>query len=637
MRFITFVFFIFLFYSNSIASVTQKDSLALVALYDSTNGANWTNTWDFNQPISSWHGITVDGSNVTRIEFNQNNLVGHLPPQIGDLDSLEYLRLYRNTGLEGEIPAEIGNLKKLKTLDLNNNRFTGTIPREIGNLDSLERVNLDQSNLTGAIPAEITNCLKLESFRAAYNLLDSIPDLSTLPVLNDLWLSNNNFSGPFPSFFYNMPQLVSLNISGNQFDGQLSADIANLQSLRWFYFGRNNFSGTIPKEIGTMDQVVFLELYDNELTGEIPSELGDMQSLKYLRLHTNQLTGSIPEHLASAPNLWEINLGNNQLTGMIPDSIGYVAGLNRLYLTNNQLEGTLPATFTNLVNLESVLLSNNNFEGSLDGIFDNAKGLEKFYIDNNNFEGAIPDSFVNFPDLKWLYINDNDLDELPSFAGHSNLNFMDIKNNAFTFEDIEPQLSNSNLSTFIYSPQDSVGETRTDTIALGTNVSIGFVVGGSYNNYQWYKNDQIVQGATDSVFTINNFSLADEGKYNIWVTNDSVPDLTIYSSSIYLVEGTPSTIDDITGNLPKKFELKQNYPNPFNPLTTIKYSLPKASDVKIDVFNILGQRVLQLVNQRMEAGYHSVNFDGQSFSSGEYYYVFKASGRTFVRKMLLVK
>lgn len=89
--------------------------------------------------------------------------------------------------------------------------------------------------------------------------------------------------------------------------------------------------------------------------------------------------------------------------------------------------------------------------------------------------------------------------------------------------------------------------------------------------------------------------------------------------------------------LPKEFRLGQNYPNPFNPITTISYNLPKTSDARIEIFNILGQRVATLINERKTAGYHTVDFDGTRFSSGVYLYQIQAGEYIAVKKMVLMK
>ena len=81
----------------------------------------------------------------------------------------------------------------------------------------------------------------------------------------------------------------------------------------------------------------------------------------------------------------------------------------------------------------------------------------------------------------------------------------------------------------------------------------------------------------------------------------------------------------------------QNYPNPFNPITTIKFSLPKKADVKLIIYNALGQVVVELINKTLEEGYHEVQFTAGDYTSGVYYYRLKTSEFTSIRKMLLLK
>lgn len=100
--------------------------------------------------------------------------------------------------------------------------------------------------------------------------------------------------------------------------------------------------------------------------------------------------------------------------------------------------------------------------------------------------------------------------------------------------------------------------------------------------------------------------------------------------------------DELAGNLPTTFDIQQNYPNPFNPSTTIKYQLPQSSDVRLEIFNVLGQQVRTLVKERVEAGYHSVVWDGRDnvgtqVSSGVYIYRFTAGDFVKSGKMILMK
>lgn len=90
-------------------------------------------------------------------------------------------------------------------------------------------------------------------------------------------------------------------------------------------------------------------------------------------------------------------------------------------------------------------------------------------------------------------------------------------------------------------------------------------------------------------------------------------------------------------NIPEKFALKQNYPNPFNPTTMISFGVPTDMDVKLDVFNTIGEKVADLVNGPMTAGTHEVAFNGSSLPSGIYFYRIEAGNNVAIMKMLLLK
>lgn len=89
--------------------------------------------------------------------------------------------------------------------------------------------------------------------------------------------------------------------------------------------------------------------------------------------------------------------------------------------------------------------------------------------------------------------------------------------------------------------------------------------------------------------------------------------------------------------LPTEVSLNQNYPNPFNPSTTIDFALPVEDRVRIDVFDILGRRVHTITDQRFQAGYHEVSFDGRSLASGVYFYRLITSEKVLNKRMTLIK
>ena len=96
-------------------------------------------------------------------------------------------------------------------------------------------------------------------------------------------------------------------------------------------------------------------------------------------------------------------------------------------------------------------------------------------------------------------------------------------------------------------------------------------------------------------------------------------------------EGTPKKLP------PPNYHLAQNYPNPFNPATTIRYALPKHSHVSLAVFNTLGQKVADLLNSDIDAGYHEVSFDGSKHASGVYFYRIQAGDFVQTRSLCLIR
>ena len=94
--------------------------------------------------------------------------------------------------------------------------------------------------------------------------------------------------------------------------------------------------------------------------------------------------------------------------------------------------------------------------------------------------------------------------------------------------------------------------------------------------------------------------------------------------------------------IPDVFALHQNYPNPFNPVTTIRYDVPEQSNIRVDIYNVLGQKVAELVNKTHQPGFYAVSWDGtntmgSALGSGMYFYRIDAEKFTAVKKLLLVK
>ena len=225
------------------AAVTEIPSVeceALVALYNSTDGPNWYDSsgsnWNVTDTPCSWAGVTCVDGHVTEIHRYENNLVGTIPSELGNLNQLTDLNLSGDwqaaNQLSGSIPSELGNLSQLISLSLNYNQLTGTIP-DLSALTNLELLRLFNNQLTGTIP-DLSALTNLVWFDLGSNqLTGTIPDLSALTNLQYLYLFNNQLTGTIPDLSA-LTNLQSLDLFNNQLTGtipDLSA-LTNLELLR---------------------------------------------------------------------------------------------------------------------------------------------------------------------------------------------------------------------------------------------------------------------------------------------------------------------------------------------------------------------------------------------------------------------
>jgi Leucine-rich repeat (LRR) protein len=278
----------------------HPDFAALMALYHSTNGQNWTNNTGWKEGAAGtscdpcnhngqpWYGLRCENGRVTCLDLDGVVSCGQNP------------QIPKGNNLIGIIPDSINFITKLKYFSLSDNQLSGSIPNL--NFPNLQVLNLYRNQLTGTIP----------NF--------------DLPNLQSLSLSSNQLTGTIPNF--NMPNLQFLSLYLNQLSGPIP-DFA-LPNLR------------------------NLVLHYNRLTGTIPNF--NLPNLQILLLTENQLTGTIPNF--NLPNLITISIGSNQLTGTIPNF--NLPNLQNLYLSRNQLSGAIPNF--NFPNLTSISYDNNKID-----------------------------------------------------------------------------------------------------------------------------------------------------------------------------------------------------------------------------------------------------------------------------------
>ncbi len=213
-----------------------QDSLQLVALYNATNGANWTKPWDLTKPIDTWNGIYIDTTGcLGALSLDNNNLQGTLPNL---------------------------SMSKLYYLSLDGNQLSGSVPNF--NLPALKFLYLIGNQLSGALPD--------------FNM----------PYLQQLWVNSNQLSGPVPNF--NLPNLVYLNLYDNRFTGSIPN--FNLPKLTSLLLGANQLTGSVPSF--NLPALTYLDLQHNQLSGSLP--IFNLPNLTDLYLSNNQLSGCIPTY-----------------------------------------------------------------------------------------------------------------------------------------------------------------------------------------------------------------------------------------------------------------------------------------------------------------------------------------------------
>lgn len=426
-----------LFPKNNYAAVNEADSLALVDLYNSTNGANWSNKTNWlTGPVNTWYGIFVYYDRVQRISLGYNNLCGTLPSSLGNLTSLTQLTLDYNN-ISGSIPSSLGNLYIASSMSFMNNHLSGDIPSSI---NSLLSVNLNSLNVnhndfifTNLLPV-LGNINKVDyryqnkvGSTTSYNVLKyndytlSVPGYSECAGDSYQWYKNGvaisgntveDFDGSDNGVYYckitnsNFPNLTltsynitltatnSYNISETELDA-LWALYNSTNGDNW----TNNSGWFTNADVGSWwginlssGSVRTIFLHTNNLSGSIPSELGNLTALRYLRISYSNLSGSIPSSLGNLTALIYLDFFSNNLTGDIPKELGDLSALEYLKLNYNNLSGSIPAELGNLTSLKILYLNKNNLSGDIpDEICPVIANCDDYsIITSNNFNTPYP-------------------------------------------------------------------------------------------------------------------------------------------------------------------------------------------------------------------------------------------------------
>lgn len=443
-----------------------EERAALVALYEATDGANWSRQdhWLADVSIANWYGVHTDREgHVTGLFLENNGLQGTIP-DLRALASLESLNLSINR-LSGRVP-ELSHHPGLATVSLRKNQLTGGVP-ELNGLVDLRGLHLDSNLLTGPIP-DLGGLTGIVALNLRENQLTGrIPDLSALTELRTLDLGSNRLTGPVPELcsfakltlvdlgsnrltgpvpeLCDLPHLSVLNLSKNGLTGAIP-DLSALTSLEVLYLGNNRLTGTVP-DISSLVKLWRLSLESNRITGPVP-ELDGLPNLTQVFLENNLLTGSIPG-LENVPKLTDLNLSGNRLEGAIPE-LGSLSRLTNLRLPSNLLSGSVPSLsglsfireldlsdngltgeipdLRALFRLETLDLSENRLSGRIPEL-SNLKRLVLVSMRDNQLTGMVPD-LSSLAQLKWLFLDSNRLTgQIPDFSLLRNLGVLDLSDN----------------------------------------------------------------------------------------------------------------------------------------------------------------------------------------------------------------
>ena len=441
---------------------------ALVDLYNSTNGNQWTTStnWCSDEPINSWYGVSGEygGWQIYTIDLQENNLSGTLPSSIGDLTELHTLSL-SNNNLNGALPETLGNCINLQYLSISQNKLTGVLPESLGNCKELLRVSLYDNLLSGAIPATIGHLTKVEELNLAKNSFTTIPneisgmlalqnldlsynEISNIPTtitelhasLIDLDLNHNALEMEFPTALCSLTNLQHLNLANNKIYGNIPTDIGKMQNLMTLNMEQTYLSGEIPNELYNCTNLRTIELghytmnelgepFDTTyipnykgLSGEISDKIENLTQLATLGLNDNDLSGEIPTTITQCMNLENLYLADNNLSGEIPANIGNLSKLSYLDLSHNNLSGNIPSSLWTLIAMKHLLLSGGNtlngsptgqpqgtnlFTGELPKEIGDLVNLQQFYLTDTNMTGTLPNAMLSLAKLEDCLLTNN--------------------------------------------------------------------------------------------------------------------------------------------------------------------------------------------------------------------------------------
>ncbi|WP_298330080.1 immunoglobulin domain-containing protein [uncultured Dokdonia sp.] len=587
----------------------------------------------------------TNGAQIARLDLSFNNLTGSLPQDYGNYTSLQYLDLERNN-LEGVVP-DLSSLTALTQLKLRSNNFTGVFPQYIFQFEQLFSLDMSGNDF--------------EAF--------SLPDdaFSNLQIIRSLWLGEVSLQGSLPSSIEDLPNLEIAVFSGNNLSGVIP-QIAS-PNFNFLALGENNyvFDDLIPgvdyynetttltysnqkklnqeEEISIMNDPITLSVTgvpnmnntfqwlkngspiedatSPSFTIENPSSLDagiytcevSNSIITDLILTRNNITltgGTLPEPDREAlialynatdgenwSTTWDLTQGYDTWFGITTDDQNKVTRIN---LPNNNLVGTIPSELADLDALRDLVISNNEISGVIPQSLTALELLSTLDVAINKLSGDIP--LLNLSRLSFFALNDNE----------------------YIFENLEPAIDyypSGGPLIFNYIGQANIDDEQTLAITEGEAVTLSVTeTSSATNTYEWFKNGNPIDGATEADFTIDSLVLADSGAYTCEVKNIEVPNLTLTRNTITL----DITLGVNNNNFSNSVSIISNAKEK---QLSIETNANLQSEVSLTVYNLLGQIVVS--TSFIEA----TTLPTSTWSSGIYVVKLQSENTIVTRKVLI--
>ena len=442
----------------------KRDSLALVAVYNAADGANWKESrrWDLKLTMDKWPGIklnedgrvielSITNGTVTSVDWELpveiadltelatfqavgSRVIGTFPEFLYGMTKLTVLRLNSNPKLTGSLSSKIAQLTELKELFINGTGISGTIPAQIGQLKKLNNFNFAQSGISGALPEEIALCEGLVTFVGYESQLTSIPDnFDQWPAVKTFMLYGcKNLECPLPASLGNNKTVTSIQLKNGNFTGSIPASYGNLPSTcNQLFLNGNKLHGLVPASVQAHPKWLAdsgwkytVNILPQQEGYNLYLELNrQTDSLALVKIYNAADGANWKEErrwtLSKPINEWDgITVANDRVTKLqitaqgvinsdweLPAEIGDLSELTILKLNQCKLSGTLPEELYNLTNLTELWLQNGNLTGSLSPKLGQLNKLSKVYIDRQGLSGPLPAEIGQLTELTMLNIS----------------------------------------------------------------------------------------------------------------------------------------------------------------------------------------------------------------------------------------